>query len=296
MGWFIKLSADHMKFLDVSRDAPAAMRGLRMGLPRLPEAGTTAHFDILQHWLLDCDETHSNCKSSNATGKPLPTRLIDVGTNNSSLVKLFETQLHDRYEYFALSHPWGTESAKHFCTFPENLAQHKKGIEFDHLPTTFQDAVKVTRGLGHRYLWIDSICIIQGPDGDFNDEAKHMEDVFSQAYCVLAASSANGQHDGFLQARSQRRYLTLRQDPLPPVHICEFIDDFQQHVLNSNLNKRGWVLQERVLARRTIYFTGKQTYWECGSGVRCETMTKMHKSVKSIPILPYAPNHLDCLD
>lgn len=292
----MKWSANHLKFLDVSRDAPAAMRGLRMGLPRLPEAGTTAHFDILRHWLLECDKNHSNCKSINATRERLPTRLIDVGTNNSSLVKLFETQLHDRYDYLALSHPWGTESAKHLCTFPENLAQHKKGIEFNHLPTTFQDAVKVTRGLGHRYLWIDSICIIQGPDGDFNDEAKHMEDVFSQAYCVLAASSANGQHDGFLQTRSQRRYLTLRQDPLPPVHICEFIDDFQQHVLNSNLNKRGWVLQERVLARRTIYFTGKQTYWECGSGVRCETMTKMHKSVKRNPTLPYAPNQLDCLD
>jgi hypothetical protein len=43
------------------------------------------------------------------------------------------------------------------------------------------------------------------------------------------------------------------------------------------LNKRGWVLQERALARRTIYFTARQTYWECGCGVRCETLTRLHK-------------------
>jgi len=43
------------------------------------------------------------------------------------------------------------------------------------------------------------------------------------------------------------------------------------------MNKRGWVLQERALACRTIYFTAQQTYWECGGGVRCETLTKMSK-------------------
>jgi hypothetical protein len=110
-----------------------------------------------------------------------------------------------------------------------------------------------------------------------------MEDVYSEAYCVLAATSAHGQHDGFLKHREERKYITIRKDPLPPIHICEFKDNFQQHVLDSNLNKRGWVLQERVLARRTIYFTDKQTYWECGSGVRCETMSKMQKYV-NIPL------------
>lgn len=165
----------------------------------------------------------------------------------------------------------------HFCTYRKNLAQHKNGIEVDTLPATFQDAVRVTRSLGHQYLWIDSICIVQGPDGDFNHEAKRMEDVYSQAYCVLVASAAHGQHDGFLRARKQRNYITFHKDPLPPIYICEFIDNFQQDVLGSHLSTRGWAFQERVLAKRTIYFTEKQTYWECGRGVRCETMTTMHK-------------------
>lgn len=150
-------------------------------------------------------------------------------------------------------------------------------MAFKTLPLTFQHAVAITRDLGVEYLWIDSICIIQGEDGDFKYEASRMEDVFSNAYCVLAACSALGQHDGFLKERHQRQSLLLQQSGNPPVFVCEFIDDFHHDVLESNLSRRGWVLQERALARRTIYFTDKQTYWECGEGVRSETMTRMHK-------------------
>lgn len=258
-------------------DIDTAKQGLQIGFPRLPTAGTVAHFEILRHWLAECNQNHTNCRSFDSVKASLPTRLIDVGNDDTSIVKLYETKTHDNLKYLALSHPWGPHIETHFCTFRSTLEQHKKGIRLDQLPATFRDAVRVTRGVGHRYLWIDSICIIQGPDGDFNDEAKRMEDVFSQAYCVLAASSARGQHDGFLKPREQRRYITLPQGSLPPIYVCEFIDDFQGHVLGSHLNKRGWVLQERVLAKRTIFFTEKQTYWECGGGVRCETMTKMHK-------------------
>jgi hypothetical protein len=61
------------------------------------------------------------------------------------------------------------------------------------------------------------------------------------------------------------------------VYVCESIDNFKEHVLDGALNRRGWVLQEHALARRTVFFTTHQTYFECGRGVRCETMTKMSK-------------------
>jgi hypothetical protein len=48
-------------------------------------------------------------------------------------------------------------------------------------------------------------------------------------------------------------------------------------VLGGELHSRGWVLQEHALARRTLFFTEHQTYFECGNGVRCETSTKLSK-------------------
>jgi hypothetical protein len=103
-----------------------------------------------------------------------------------------------------------------------------------------------------------------------------MEDVFSSAYCVIAASSATDQHDGFLNTREAVKVLSWRQDNTD-VWISEFIDDFKSHVLDGPLNRRGWVFQERALARRTIFFSDKQMYWECGEGVRCESLTRMSK-------------------
>lgn len=105
-----------------------------------------------------------------------------------------------------------------------------------------------------------------------------MESVFSGAYCVLAASRATGQYDGFLKDLNQpRRYITVRRENEQPFYVCEWIDDFSKHVLGGPLNQRGWVLQERALARRTIFFTGEQTYFECGKGIRCQSLTKIRQ-------------------
>ena len=41
------------------------------------------------------------------------------------------------------------------------------------------------------------------------------------------------------------------------------------------LTTRGWVLQEEVLAPRTIYFGARQVLWDCGQGRACETYPSM---------------------
>lgn len=223
-------------------------------------------------------------------GADRPTRLIDVGTLAVPVLRLLETRQHATAltgdaRYIALSHPWGdAEKYPPYNTLrkDESGADHdiehfKQAIPFEELPATFRDAVECTRALGVRYLWIDSICIIQGPDGDFSEEAKRMEDVYSGAYCVIAASRAQHQHDGFLKARPKVDYVTLMGNEEHPLYVCEAIDRFSEDVLEGGLCRRGWVLQERALARRTIYFTENQTYFECGDGIRCETLTKMHK-------------------
>lgn len=154
------------------------------------------------------------------------------------------------------------------------------GMMYDGLPDTFKHAVQVTRALGLPYLWIDSICIIQGQGGDFDQEAKRMEQVYRGAYCVIASSRAAGHYAGFLKPRETRDIVTFCQkDGDAPFFICDHIDDFNAHVLKGGLSQRGWVLQEHALARRTIYFTDHQMYFECGGGVRCETMMTMNKSV-----------------
>jgi hypothetical protein len=35
------------------------------------------------------------------------------------------------------------------------------GENLESLPKTFRDSIQVTRALGYKYIWIDSLCIIQ---------------------------------------------------------------------------------------------------------------------------------------
>lgn len=231
-------------------------------------------FHIIREWLDDCDANHPRCQPSHGVG--IPTRLLDLGNSDNDFLRVYETKSSDTMPYVALSHPWGPRP--HFCTEVSNIEKHKQEIDFNYLPATFQHAITITRNIGQRYIWIDSLCIIQGAGGDFDQEAPKMETIFSSAYCVLSASSSYGQYDGFLMKPKQNRdYLIFEREGLSPLYICRFIDDFGNDVLHSNLSRRGWAFQERALARRTVYFTNAQIYWECGNGVRCQSLAKMNK-------------------
>jgi hypothetical protein len=249
--------------------------------------GSETHFEILRQWIHECDNKHRST-TCNPLGQPqlnagrrLPTRLIDVGDVKDDKVRLWETTSTDTGDWIALSHQWGPKgNLGHFSTTTDNRESFMRGILLEELPATFRDAVKVTRALGSRYLWIDSICIIQeGKDADFDREAERMEGVYSGARCVLAASCASGHRTGFLKTRQKRHHIAIRREHEDdaPVYISQMIDNFKNHILEGALNKRGWVFQEHALARRTIFFDEHQTYWECGHGIRCETMTKLSK-------------------
>ena len=233
-------------------------------------------FLLLRKWLQDCDEKHPQCRRQPGKENFWPKRVIHVGDPNK--LTLVEKQLQGE-DYLVLSHCWGLpkdkgkakEEKNRFCTTSDNYEVRKRGFDYDELPKTFQDAVQVTRALQKQYLWIDALCIIQGPDGDWDSEAKTMADIFACAYCTIAASSARGWGDGFLKLPSDPPNIGVQGRPSTPTCKC----DFNKDVDEGSLMKRAWVLQERVLSRRIIHFTAAHTYCECGDGVLCERLTKL---------------------
>ncbi|QDS78034.1 hypothetical protein FKW77_003054 [Venturia effusa] len=284
---------------------------IQIGFPNIPKSGSSAHFGLLRAWVEDCDSKHEECRPLEAATE-YPTRVIDVGLTESPVLRLVESgSLGERelssFRYVALSYPWGRKgSHAHMCTTTDNLETHKRQIP-DVLPKTLADAVTVTRSLGIRYLWIDMLCIVQGNDGDFPQESGRMELVFSSAYLVLAATSADGSSSGFLDRNSWRELKSDENEgqfgrnivalPSPQgtagstIYIAGGFDDFADDVRNGPLNKRGWVFQERALARRTIHFTKNQTYWECGHGIRCETLTKIKNPYEAFLGDPHFPSY-----
>lgn len=247
-------------------------------MPILPTFGSAAHVDLIKLWLEICDKSH---KCMHHSESYMPTRVLDVGCPpGKRQLKLHCSTPNETGKYIALSHRWGIGKAwRESRLTSKTLAAFQTQIDFQKLPGTFQDAVIITRTLGIRFLWIDSLCIVQDNLEDWDREAKLMEDVFSSAYCTLAASDATA--NGFLnRPRKPRRIITMSpslESNGYPYYVAENIDDFHGDVEESELNQRGWVLQERALSPRTVHFTKNQTYWECGNGVRSETLAKLTK-------------------
>lgn len=231
-------------------------------------------YELLKQWIGVCDSDHGLCKRDEGETLIMPTRLIEVSKD----IRLVETMAMEPPRYVALSHCWGQlQEHEKFCTYKRNIAQRKAGIELDALPRTFRDAIVVARGLSIDYIWIDSLCIIQDDDDDWRNEASKMGEVFSAAYCTIGASSAKSSVEGFLADRNPRSVVQVPSDTPRGIYACIDIDDFHGDVELSPLNSRGWVLQERALSRRTIFFTSTQVYWECGTGIHCETLSRLEK-------------------
>ena len=231
-----------------------------------------------------------NCNNHAAKSETaLPTRLLYVRDPNPGVLCLYCPKENNRVKYIALSHCWGKlteERKREFCTTKDNIKTRLNGFSFSILPKTFRDAVRVTRELGIQYLWIDSLCIIQWNQKDSEHEAKRMEGVFASAYCTIAATSAVDSEAGFLKRNVSNERVLVQDASGRRFYICADtddsnnhidIDDFDDHVEKAPLNTRAWVIQERVLSQRTIHFSDKQMYLECGEGVYCETLTRLER-------------------
>jgi len=225
------------------------------------KAGSAGGLDLLRDWVKQCNDTHgARCRGSGV----LPTRVLNVGNARDDYIRLEIPNRSTRERYVALSHCWGR--AQLIQTNVSTYKQHQQRIPLSALSNTFHDAVTVVRKLGLRYLWIDSLCIIQDHPTDWETEAAKMGTVYREAYLVIAAAYSASGAGGCLRAEPVpgRSFInwTLPGRGVGIVAVTPPRHDFQ-HLDNSPLHKRAWVLQERILAPRTIHYAEHQMLWEC---------------------------------
>jgi hypothetical protein len=206
----------------------------------------------------------------------LPTRVIDVG--NPGLVRLIVPN-STMGRYVCLSHCWGGHHP--LKTTKENLSSHLHSIPPERIPKTYQDAAEFTRLMGIRYLWIDSLCIIQDSTEDWEQQSALMCSVYENCYVVIAATSAKDATEGFLKTKERGNFeirgettanvpyqiLGLGVYPHPKnnydAHHGPRWPLYQHEAQRWPLISRGWVFQERLLAPRVVHFTSDEILWEC---------------------------------
>ncbi|KAM7210220.1 Heterokaryon incompatibility protein (HET) domain containing protein [Rhypophila decipiens] len=240
-----------------------------------------------REWLSACRGSHQNCKDADwdrrgrkrTDGPIVPTRLVDVGLEGEELSpKLVITGGSPNYqEYASLSYVWGERNLGMHTT-SSNVQHLTDRIDVSQLSRTIQDAITVTRKLGIRYLWVDSLCILQrqGPDdpvhvSDWRREAARFGDYYSNPVVTISATGARSSSDGLFLDRPGRAISpqphTIQRvnysGELTEITIHPPIPRWLLEMRNPPLSKRGWAAQERLMSPRILHFAGNCVCWEC---------------------------------
>jgi len=125
-----------------------------------PNIDSKAVFAQIRGWIKICDQNHEQCPKGSVMP---PRRLLEIGDpllplHEGSVIQLRE-DIQERVRYIALSHCWGAKQP--FTSTLYTLPKRLESISWSELPKTYQDALHVAQELGIRFVWIDSLCIIQ---------------------------------------------------------------------------------------------------------------------------------------
>ena len=140
------------------------LRNLRIRLTEQcrPDFLRMAYKRCLQDHGSRCEELKSIISKAIVSGdiKQLhPARIVD-------LVEHRIIEFPTGSTYLALSYCWAKEPYLMLLRSNQQHLGNLNGVDIDKLAPTIADALRVTEILGERYLWVDSLCIVQDGQED----------------------------------------------------------------------------------------------------------------------------------
>jgi hypothetical protein len=160
-----------------------------------------------------------------------------------------------------------------------NGADVAANINWDALPVTYQEAITLTRRLGLRYIWIDSLCIVQDNKEDWERESATMADVYANAYLTIGAdlysTTETGETrsiDGCFSTVAPAHVGCVLELPHPASpHDTTYSVNARKalHHCPGPLGTRGWIMQERWLSPRYLWCCNNDLIFECREEKYC---------------------------
>ena len=218
-------------------------------------------------------------------------RLIDL-----EMYCLVAAPQHCRY--ISLSYVWGasqtltlTKSNHAKLQIPGALAPWTRG-----LARTIGDSISLVKSMQERYLWVDSLCIIQDDPEDVRVQLEVMDKVYRNAVLTIVACHGSDAESGLpgIQpaSRSTKQIITEVEGRT----LLSYTPDRWRAKRECKWETRGWTYQEKRLSSRLLYVTIHQVYFECKDACEfCEEIVQelnVTASSNGNPYLRrlYAPN------
>lgn len=232
--------------------------------------GKKADITLMKSWLSRC-EGHRSCNSSHTVShSKFNLRMIDV--KNGSI-----TQAPPDCRYVALSYRWG--GTKQVKLLKGNHRQLEREGALSSatagIPKTIRDSMQLCDRLGQRYLWVDSLCILQDDDEDKKAQIENMCSVYAGAFFTIVAA-AGQDADAGLPGLCNDRGANQEAVRIRGLDLITAQRSITEPVDKSEWNQRAWTFQESLLSRRLLVFTEKSVCFRCRSIFCTEELVLEH--------------------
>ncbi|KAF2674530.1 HET-domain-containing protein [Microthyrium microscopicum] len=248
---------------------------------------------LLERWKLQCERDHEQCRFQRSLTKGDPVRpLLLIDVRERCIVDSSKSE----GDFVALSYCWGVPEPGEPYWFrnEKGISEALRkpgalsiGTEYgDKLPATIRDAIELTRVLGERYLWVDSLCVMQDDNVMKSIELPKMAEIYASACLTIIAGQGSNAGYGlhgfpFTRPRSwNQEVVTISGERL----MRSTLLDIALNTTRSNVySSRGWTFQEYRFGRRRLIFEDDSVRWECRDGGHCEDAR--HKPAREKPVI-----------
>jgi hypothetical protein len=176
----------------------------------IPEStGDPKVMELGFEWLETCQKLHTQCETIDETRQQgyYPNKLLDVGTVECGAIRLMRTDIESPVKgsrYATLSHCWG-QHVPFIRLTADNMTSLMTVIPSQSLPRSFMDAIITCRRLCIRFLWIDSLCILQsgpGAEEDWQHHVGKMHIIYANCVLDIVIAHASNPEEGAFVTRN----------------------------------------------------------------------------------------------
>ena len=145
--------------------------------------------------------------------------------------------------YIALSYVWGGASSALKLTVANFEEMRQPGSlkrKWHQIPRTIQDAIDLTSSLGQRFLWVDSLCIIQDDHEDKGGLVPFMDLIYDRAFLTIIAATGHDSQAGLPGFRKCTRHERQKIEELKPGLRVTSPKHLSDALEESIYETRGW--------------------------------------------------------
>ncbi|KAF6830024.1 heterokaryon incompatibility protein [Colletotrichum musicola] len=240
-------------------------------------------FDVqrLSFWASTCETCHlgSCVVDSHGFAETFPglsvLRLVDV--EQECLVELREVP-----EYVALSYIWGEVPSLRLSTTNRPHLVKPEGIKaaWKSVPRTIRDAILLVKKLGKRYLWVDTLCLVQNDREDLHAGVNVMDMIYEASWLTIVAACGHNANAGLPGVQKSSRLKVEMGSRVTESTSLGVYEPLGILLSYSVYSSRAWtcvlntyrvdLLQLSITANGCRFLGSKKSFWH---GVRFTSWT-----------------------